>query len=673
LASWDDWYLNNRSNIRIGVFNTGDISGADVSALQITSSIMTLTLSKVTQVANYTNSAGSLRSREPEWGTYYSYEPISTSQTLWSPQEGSWVSTLVSADQTPTFVAGETSYPGYFLSHTNINNYTYLPRSVGIAPAVGYAMEHPYALTSSYTSDIPNSYTIVPFVQDGGSWHVGSFFGACFTRTPCIPAPDKAGSAAPYYGPAGPFAWTRNVSTIELAMGAESVYKPYYWNAKIALDLLHQNYDPATDLTAFGGFAGISNELQDTRLFFYQNKVMFDDFSDILTLTPDGFYAYGWGIEQNSRYRFQDDQSGYNFLSYLHEIPVRSTSATVADYAIHVRGYVPTVRMQTGVRLIGKNFTDFGTATLTEIGDEIADLNGYYPIPDYEAYEWFRDGNLSSYSTVVNYNDSIRLGNGKFYSHAYSDAVVRFDGEFYQDSITFGKKLGYSGKTFTLNGYADTMTQYVNYYSTLRGSQAIYTEVLSTSTGRLNNYVVERYGTVLPSNIINRNRITDPLPFSALFSTYTVSPFAQRYDEWGLGWNLGFPKLDTPYLINLVSSTFIRILEDYIYLRLNPEMNLNTMGVSTKEDLSLTRDTFAEERKYFAKILLNNFGGFCRAAVQMPKDFNPYLGKYELLSLQLVDRNGVQISNVDCEYDIVMQITEVVDGAVNSYTVPMGY
>jgi hypothetical protein len=33
----------------------------------------------------------------------------------------------------------------------------------------------------------------------------------------------------------------------------------------------------------------------------------------------------------------------------------------------------------------------------------------------------------------------------------------------------------------------------------------------------------------------------------------------------------------------------------------------------------------------------------------------------------------VQISNVDCEYDIVMQITEVVDGAVNSYTVPMGY
>jgi hypothetical protein len=99
---------------------------------------------------------------------------------------------------------------------------------------------------------------------------------------------------------------------------------------------------------------------------------------------------------------------------------------------------------------------------------------------------------------------------------------------------------------------------------------------------------------------------------------------------------------------------------------------MNTLGVSSKEDLSLTRDTFAENDKYFAKILLNNFGGFCRAAVQMPKDFTPVLGKYDTLSLQLVDRNGNQIDNTDCDYDIVMEITEIMDGARNKFAVPQG-
>jgi hypothetical protein len=57
----------------------------------------------------------------------------------------------------------------------------------------------------------------------------------------------------------------------------------------------------------------------------------------------------------------------------------------------------------------------------------------------------------------------------------------------------------------------------------------------------------------------------------------------------------------------------------------------------------------------------------------MPKDFAPTLGKYETLSMQLVDRNGVQLVNDDCEYDIVLQLNEVVDGTVGTYTTPLGY
>jgi hypothetical protein len=670
-AAWDDWYLANRRNVRIGVFGTADISGADVSALSLTSSIMTMTLRKVTQVAQFTNSGGTFRTREPEWGTYYSYEPIATTDVIWDTDGSTWRSTVVAADTMPTYTAGEISYPGYFLTHTNINNYSFLPGSYGIAPSVGYAMETPYAYVSSYTSDIPNSYTIVPFYWDGGAatWRAGSMYGVSFTRQPAMASPAIAGTAAPYYGPAGPFAWTRDVSTIVLAKGAELTQKPYYWNAKISFERLDQSYNPATDLTMFGGFAGISNELQDTYMFFYANTALDADLSDIY----DGTTAHWkWGIEQNTVYKAADDQSGYNYLSYLTNLTVRSTTAAYYDYSFHVRGYVPTSQMRTGLRIIGKNYTDFGTATLAEIGQEISSLSGYRPITDASGYAFLSDP--AGYSTIINTNDAIRLSGGNFFSHQYADALVQFDGLFqYPGGITFGKKIGYAGRTFTLNGYQDSLNQYVGYYSTLRGTQVAYTTVLSTATGRLNQYVSDRYANVLPANILSRSRITDPLPFSILFRSKLEEPYLSMFDEWGLGWNLGFSKQDTPYLTTLVANTFIRIFDDYIYLKLNPEMNLNCMGVSAKEDTSLSLEAFSEERKYFAKILLNNFGGFCRAAVQMPKDFNPTLGKYDKISLQLVDRNGQQIDNVDCDYDIVLQITEVIDGGVNAFAVPQGY
>jgi hypothetical protein len=352
---------------------------------------------------------------------------------------------------------------------------------------------------------------------------------------------------------------------------------------------------------------------------------------------------------------------------------VRSTQTSTYDYALHVRGYVPTSEFTSGVRLIGKNYTDFGKATLSEIAGEIADLSTYTVFSDISGYNFLTDS--ASYSTIINTNDEARLSGsgGNVYSHYYADALKSFDATFYNSSITFGKKIGYSGVGFNLAGYGSAISQYVNYYSSLRGTQVAYTDVLSSATGRLNAYVKDRYANVLPTNILSRTRITDPLPFSLLFSTMTAEPYKSFYDEWGLGWNLGFKKEDTTYVTTLVSNTFIKIFDDYIYLRLNPEMNMNSMGVSSKENLALSRETFAEDKKYFAKILLNNFGGFCRAAVQMPKDFAPTLGKYETLSMQLVDRNGVQLVNDDCEYDIVLQINEVVDGTVGTYTTPLGY
>lgn len=667
MNTWDDWYEFNRRNLRIGVFDTAYVSTASLSTLSFSTAVCTLTLEKVTQVGNFTNTAGTIRSREPDWGTYYKYSVLSNSDTKWVYMNGSWQTVGVSADVQPVYQAGESNYPGYFLTHTTIHNNNYLPLGYGIAPSMGYSTSNPYSCVSSYVNDIPNSYTIVPFYFDTviSEWKVGGFYGNTYTKKPALPNPTAAGLAAPYYGPPGIFGWSHSASTLQLATP-----EPVYWNMKIAYETLDQDYDPATDLAAFGGYAGISNEYQDTVLFFYENQAAELDIRDISTTTDLVQDRWVWGQESNTRYKQWDDQNGYNYLSYINNLTIRPTG--VYDYAIHVRGYVPTSQFNTGLRLIGKNFTDFGTATLSEIGDEIADLAGYTPISEPLAWQLLNSTSIAYYSTTINTNNCIRQSGSNFYSHEYADALLRFNDLFKYPSIIFGKKIGYNGVTFTLTGYQDAIQQYSNFFTTLRNTLTTYTTVLSTTTGRLNQYVRDKYANILPSIVLNRTRITDPIPFSLLLNSKLESPYNTFFDEWGLGWNLGFNKVDTPYLTTQISNTFIRITQDYIYLKLNEEMNMNLMGVSAKEDLSLTREPFAESNKYFAKILLNNFGGFCRAAVMVPKVFTPVLGQFQTLSLQLVDRNGNPIDNNDCEYDIVLEFTEIADRDREKFAIVRG-
>lgn len=673
-TSWDDWYTYNRRNTKIGIFKTADIVGKNIADLTLDSALLTMTLQKVTQVGSYTNVDGTLRTKEPDWGTYYFYKVNDVPDTIYSVDDvGNWNTLDIDEDITPDpYIAGETSYPGYFLTHTNINNYTFLPRSYGVSAAVGFSITNPYTLRSVYTTDIPNSYTIVPFYNDpvDGGWKVGSMYGVSYTREPCVPDPISAGKS-PYIGSPGVFALTRDMTdTIILANGDQTSFHPYYWNAKIRFERLDLEYNPATDLALFGGFSNIQNEYQDTVMFLYENITPDTDLYDITQSTvtfASTLQYYKWGQESNEFYKAYDDQGGYNYLSYLHEVSVRSTN--VDAYSVHVRGYVPTSKFTTGLRFIGKNYTDFGTATLSEIAQEIRDLSTYTYIDDATGYELLNNPEL--YSTIINTNDIARLGptgTEKFYSHQYADALIKFDELFkYPDGITFGKKIGYKGERFVLEGYESAIVQYAGFYSSLRGTLVTYTDVLSSATGRLQEYVRDRYGNIIPESFINRNRITDPIPYALLFKSKLEPPFDTQFDEWGLGWNLGFNKVDTNYRTIHVSDTFIRITQDYIYLRLNPEMNMNTMGVSGKENLSASRDSFGQDQKYFAKILLNNFGGFCRAAVQNPKQFNPVLGKYDVGSFELVDRNGIRINNVDCEYDIVMEISESFDNGISKF------
>jgi hypothetical protein len=679
---WDDWYLYNRRNLKLGIFKTCDIYQLSTNAISLSSAICTMSLEKVTQVANYKYQTGTQRTREPEWGTYYSYKYDTMSTIVWDVVNPLWNGVSASTYWRSTIMPGDTltkqfTYVGdtttsngstmtstlvtnYFETINTIQNYSYLPKYFGIAPSVEYG------ITTSNTGDINNSYVAVPFYWDAFAsvWKVGSMYGVSFTRTPANPQYPLLG-AAPYYGPPGIYGFFASTATLQLYNTSAT---SYFWNTKITYNHLDQKYDPATDLTLFGGLSSIQTEYQDTMLFFYSNGVEpKKDIRDLSTIVTDGLnpnVVWKWGMECNVNYSAVDDQSGYNFLSYIYNTPIRAD----AEYAVHVRGYDPIPKFTTGVRFIGKNYTDFGQVSLWEIAQEISSLGLYKPITEISSSIYLYPStlgsfgsNIGTYQSSLSTNDAFRINStlGNYFSHEYADALINFNTTF-STSVTFGKKVGFNGFQSTFGGYGQAVKTYVQLYSTIRDFLVLYTNILGSANSNLNTYVEQRYGNILPSSILNRNRITDPLPFQFLFSTMLIQPYKSMYDEWGLGYNLGFNKVDTaPPRTTVSSDTFIRIIQDYIYLRLNPELNLNVMSVSGKEDRAMCQDSAGQDDKYFAKILLNNFGGICRSAVVLPKEFNPVLGKYETISCQLVDRNGIQINNIDCDYNFVLNIAEI--------------
>jgi len=149
--------------------------------------------------------------------------------------------------------------------------------------------------------------------------------------------------------------------------------------------------------------------------------------------------------------------------------------------------------------------------------------------------------------------------------------------------------------------------------------------------------------------------------FTLQFKSTLVEPQASAFNQWGLGWNLGFDKIDTIYNTRHVGVTFIRIVDDYIYLKLNEELNLNNLDVSNKEDLALTRESAGQSKQYYGKILLNTFGSFSQTLIQAAVPLITPIGRLDKLTFQLVDAYNQNINNQDCEYNIVLSVDEMVD------------
>jgi hypothetical protein len=129
-------------------------------------------------------------------------------------------------------------------------------------------------------------------------------------------------------------------------------------------------------------------------------------------------------------------------------------------------------------------------------------------------------------------------------------------------------------------------------------------------------------------------------------------------DNWGLGYNLGFNKIDTPFGTVQTAQSFYKIIDDYIYLRISPEYDMNKLDFGGRENLSVTRDSTGATKTYYGKLLLNNFNAFSQTLVQNPVTFQPPISRLESVSFQWLNFDGTQVNNTNCEWNISISVTE---------------
>ena len=360
---------------------------------------------------------------------------------------------------------------------------------------------------------------------------------------------------------------------------------------------------------------------QRTQMFFYKNySKMINDIS--------GQFA----MEKSSNFAYSDTQfSGYDFNSYIDNISLeKSTNYSNNDNNsfnyLAIRAYSPSETFQTLVRFYLPQRYDFGYISLKDLSNELL--------------------NITTESQV---------------NPHYLSFLNTFNQAFSTNRVYGATGLpGFLGSNISTTSFGDFLHQYnlLNIINTSNNS------IISTITGQSNLSITSLISGdlqyILPSYLGTRNKTTDPITFSIPFSTGITSS-NMNLEQYGLGYNLGFPLADTSYNTVHRATSFFKILDDYIYLQMNPEFNMNKMDVSMPENFTQTLDTTAQSGLYNSKLLLNNFGQYATTFVQSPVNFNPTLGKLDKLSFSWYDSNGNILNNADCEWSGTIQIVEAVN------------
>lgn len=392
---------------------------------------------------------------------------------------------------------------------------------------------------------------------------------------------------------------------------------------KINLQMVAPSYTSITNRST------LTSEWQHSALFVYST---FNAFSkDILENGGQ------WGMESN--YMVSDSRSsGYDYNGYLQNIPVIPnwsptplTSNAPNAYYLAIRGACPTEDYYGILRWKVPNRNDFGYLPMSTIMNEI-----------------------STFAHVsTNYNLT------------YLTAISTFD-KVFNGINTYGLSIasGIPGSTIQTYGFSDFLQKYSTIYNVYNGYQNYLANVNISVTQQMSNYLYSNLQYIIPSTFLSRMGYTDPLPFSLQWATLTAqSPITIATDvsQWGIGWNLGYTKTDTPFGILHNADSLFKIQDEYIYLRLNPEFNINRLDTGSKENYADSREPSGITDQYYCKLLLNGFGNKATTFTHNPVSFNPKLPRLSKMNFEWVDARGNVLttnSSTNSEWNMTIHIQE---------------
>jgi hypothetical protein len=433
-----------------------------------------------------------------------------------------------------------------------------------------------------------------------------------------------------------------------------TAYQIFYPTMKIVLNKEANRYNDITNLIDIDWFGSTFNEYPRTQTFFYND---WDNLmKDLTNSNGNGStIAWKWGQESNF-YRGDTEFQGYAFNSYIYNIPLSTSGAygltdpnrrlvglsngNPNDYSyVVIRGYAPTEDFQCMVRFNLPNRYDYGIVTPNNFAEEISSVQSTFALP--------------------NYNPN------------YVIDLYGFNAEFSTTQVYGANSLSnFAGSTITTTGYSNFFAIFSTLYDIYDSSATVLAEIQSTIVVGLNDYISTYFGNILPSSIYSHTRITDAIPYDLLFSTSVAPQVASNDINWGLGYNLGYDRLDYGGRTVYYAPSFYKILDDYIYLQLNDQLSMNLLDTTGRESLSTSQESTGEVRKYYSKLLLNTFGSYSQTMIGTQATFNPPLGKLDKLTFNWVDINGNVIDNNDCEWSAVFQINEQENVAVPDSMIP---
>jgi hypothetical protein len=344
-----------------------------------------------------------------------------------------------------------------------------------------------------------------------------------------------------------------------------------------------------------------------------------------------------WGLESSNNYISGDfNSSGYYFNAYDYIVPLNDNRASDDYYYMSIRNYFPTEKSQVTLRVSAPNKYTFGYVSASNLSSEISTAKQV----------------VSTYSLYNRYWDT-----------EYVHSILEFNSNFTFDSNgkVFGAGVipGFAGVNISsVTGFGDFYGRLNATYSTYSTLVVLGSTINSATAAKVNQFILNDFKYIIPASAQNRQRATDPLRYSIRWKSALSPAYSNLENNWGLGWNLGFAKADTPFATVHFAPSFFKLIDDFIQLRMNPEFDLNRMDVIEKENLANSLETTGTTKAYYGKLLLANFGSYAQTLISNPVSFLNPIGKLDKLTFQWLDPTNAIINNNDCEWNAVVQITE---------------